>query len=159
MSMREPCGICQVICQTPTCQENIYSPAGQGSKGAGTHAAVAPLHALGRLAIIRGGQQEEGSIGQILHEVPPLQRQRLAVLKPGDIERCIAGPKVAVQQEGQTWLQHYMAGPSTAAQLHRNRLFYVGQRKKVGQPCSVPATVQVLKNVSLHFHFLMHLSV
>lgn len=128
--MQQLCRTCNFVCWTPTCQENIYSSAGQGSKGTGTHTAVAPLHTLGRVSILSGREQKEGSVGQILHEINPLERQRLAILKPGDIERGFTGPKIAVQQERQTWLQHYMARPSPTAQLHRNRFFCVGQRKK-----------------------------
>lgn len=129
--MRQLCKTCNFIRWTPTCQENIYSSAGQGSKGTGTHTAVAPLHTFWRVSILSGREQKEGSVVQILHEISPLERQRLAIMKPGDVERCFAGPQIAVQQERQTWLQHYMAGPSPTAQLHRNRLFCLGQTKKM----------------------------
>lgn len=116
---------------TLTCQEYIHGPAGEGSEGTGTHTAVAPLHVLGGLAILGGRQQEEGSIPQILQiVVAPLHREGPAILKPGDIERRVAGPQIAVQQEGRTWFQHYMARPGSTAELHRNRLFCVGQRKR-----------------------------
>lgn len=122
---------CAGLGWTLTCSENIDRAAGQGSEGAGAHAAVASLQRPGRVSVLGGGQQQEGAVVQILHKVTPLQRQRTAILQPADVERRVAGPKVAVQQEGLTRFQHYMAGPGAATQLQRNGLFCV-RRKKGG---------------------------
>lgn len=121
---------CAGLGWTLTCQENIDSAAGQGSQGAGAHAAVAPLQRLGRVSVLGGGQQQEGAVVQILHKVAPLQRQRTAIPQPADVERRLAGPEVAVQQEGHTRFQHYMAGSGAATELQRNWLFCVRRKQR-----------------------------
>lgn len=118
------------ICLTPTCHKNIDSSAGQGSQRAGSDTAVGSLHAQRGSSVPRGGLQEQRSVVQVLRVVPSLQRQRLTILKPRDIKRCLGGPEVAVQQEGPAGLQHYMAGSTPTAQLHRNNCFCAGGGEK-----------------------------